>query len=242
MVASLLSKSVSRGVLLLAALSTCTLFGAPGESNLITNSPFLPPGWGKKEPVKEEPPPVVAKGPLSRELEFRGIFEMNGVTKFSVFDKAEQKGHWVPLNGGDSKYTIVRYNEPKKSIMVKSAGRLEEIFLLAADDKPMPVVGAAATNAANRATPRGNPNIPPPPNATVNQRNTTNRSGTTVPRRRIIRRSSSGNNNTATSNSATNSNNTSTSNPQLPSNIPPPPNFTPGPPPSFTPPPPPATN
>lgn len=243
MVTSLLFQSIKRGALFLVTLGLCASYAAPGagESNLITNSPFLPPGYGQKAPEPEPEPEIIAQGPLSRELEFRGIFEMNGVTKFSVFDKSEQKGQWIPLNGGDSKYTIVRYNEPKRSITVKSAGRLEEIFLHAADDKPMPVVGAASTTTNQRPNSRTN-NTTNQQNGIANPR--TNRTGTTVPRRRIIRRSSSSNNNNSTNAASSGSTSSSSQNstPQLPSNIPPPPNFTPGPPPNFTPPPPPSTN
>ncbi len=224
--------------------------GAALESNLIEHSPFLPPGWGKKTetaPVVEEAP--VVQGPLSRELEFRGIFEMGGEIQFSIFDKSTQEGKWIPLNGGTDRFSIIRYNEGKESIMVKSGSRLEEITLADPDDKPMPVVGQAPPNFTpptappNFKPPTSPPSSPPstsppstipppPPAALLNARN--NASGTTVPRRRIIRRTSDSTSSPSSSSSSSGTN--------LPSNIPPPPNYTPGSPPNFTPPPPNTSN
>lgn len=232
----------------MAWMFCCCLFCRLGaESNLVTSSPFLPPGWGKTAPV-EDKTPVVQSGPLSRELEFRGIFEMNGVTKFGVFDKKDQKGRWIPLNGGGDQFTVVRYNNKTQSIMVKSNGRIEELFLKEADDKPLPVVGAISPNIKVPVPGGANNNrrIPPPPPAALTNRNNNNNT-TTVPRRRVIRRSvrdSSANSNSGQANQTGQGGNQSARStpPNLPANIPPPPNFTPGPPPNFTPPPPPNFN
>lgn len=174
------------------------------ESNLVSQSPFLPPGWGKQtapvKPVEEAP---VVQGPLGRELEFRGIFEMGGVTQFSVFDKTTQKGQWITLNGGTDRFSIVRYNSDKDSIVIQAGGRSEELKLATADDKPIPIVGQAPPNfspptpAPNFVPPTPPPSsppsssppttIPPPPPAALLEARRNGQEGGT-PRRRIITR------------------------------------------------------
>jgi len=207
-----------------------------GESNLVTHSPFLPPDWGQQAAEKPAQP-VTQKGPLSRELEFRGVFSMNGVTKFGVFDRNAQKGQWFPLNSGNDRFTVIRYNEGMQTILIKADGRIEELSLKEADDKPLPVMGALNTL---------RPPSPPPP---VNGASNANAEGddddasrtSNVPRRRIIRPRArgEGNSGNAANNGAANNREANNNYPNLPANIPPPPNFTPGPPPDFTPPPPP---
>lgn len=221
------------------------------EENLIEHSPFLPPGWGRST---APPPPVETPSPpgaLSRELEFRGIFEMNGVPKFSIFDKTEQRSAWHSVGGSDARFSVVSYDIPKRTVTVRAGGRTEELQLAKPDDRAVPVVGSTPggtpptpppnftpPTAPPTAPPTSQPpsNIPPPPPGVNVQGRSGGTTGsgsasTAIPRRRVLRPSESARSGgSSTGGEASTSQSTGGS-------MPPPPNFVPGPPPNIVPPP-----
>ena len=143
---------------------------------LESNNPFLPPGYNEK---KEEPKPVVqSNGTISREIEFRGIFEVNGQYQFSLFNKRDQKSHWLKENEAAAQGISVRnYDSNSKSLAVCMSGRTERLTLATASSSPIPVV----TSVSQSSSPQPSPT---PQNITkTNNGNNTNR---TVPRRRVI--------------------------------------------------------
>lgn len=149
------------------------------ESSLSEKSPFLPPGHGVKppEPVK---PTVQPEGPITRELEFRGLVEIGGVYQFSIFNKKDQKGYWLKEDKASESGIVVRdYDEDSSSIIVNMNGRSERLTLMAATENPMPVAQATATT-VNPAT----PNLPPGLNIQQQSNDNTNRR--TIPRRRVV--------------------------------------------------------
>ncbi|MEM8549800.1 MAG: hypothetical protein AAGF10_03340 [Verrucomicrobiota bacterium] len=190
-----MGKLISNGHLpvkrILCALSAaaCLLPSLHAESNLIKSSPFLPPGWGEKVETPPLPPPQAAPL-LQRHLEFKGVFDMGGTSYFSIFDRKEGKGYWLALNQLKDSFQVVRYNEEKNSVLVRSAGRTEELVMAKGDNQPMQISGrpvAAVTQP--KPTVQTNPN---------NRQANTARRGPVVPRRRIIRRQE----NTANNNEA----------------------------------------
>ena len=148
-----------------------------GDSKLESNSPFLPADYNKQT----EPPKPVQKvnGPLSRELEFRGIVQLNGVYEFSLFQKSENKGYWIPENGSENGIQVSNFNLDAMSITVTLNGRAEQLTLMAPTDSPLPVATSVAAKPKNLPK---RPNIP--------GLNTSNKTSTStnrvIPRRRVI--------------------------------------------------------
>jgi hypothetical protein len=171
-------RSLTKYPLYLAALyaSCCMLAGAEKSyQELSDKSPFLPPGYGKNEEVAA--PPVVQNGPLSRELEFRGVMKMQGRYQFSIYNKKGQQSYWIKENQTEDGITCRDYNPDTKSVTIVQNGRSERIQLVAVTDSPLPVSSsqpAATTNSA----PQGNLAAPPSQDNSERRR--------VIPRRRVI--------------------------------------------------------
>ena len=161
--------------LVVLACLTLGISLAAASSKLESNSPFLPAGYNTPKPVK--PPPVV-NGPLSRELEFRGIVQMNGIYEFSLFNKKLNRGYWIAENGAESGISVRNFDLSGMRITVSQNGRSEQLTLMTATDSPLPVAISMPTKPA--ALPPGL-NIPglktnsPKPSASR-----------VIPRRRVI--------------------------------------------------------
>jgi len=161
--------------LTLCAFTALTTLTA-ASSKLESNSPFLPAGHNA---MKVAPPPApVVNGPLSRELEFRGIVQMNGIYEFSLFNKKLNRGYWIAENGSESGISVRNFDLSGMRITVTQNGRSEQLTLMTATDSPLPVAISMPTKPA--ALPPGL-NIPglktnsPKPSASR-----------VIPRRRVI--------------------------------------------------------
>jgi len=156
------------------------LLGAPLYSNtkLAEKSPFLPPGHGKEE-AKPAEPVVQPQGPISREIEFRGIVQIDGVYQFSIYNKKEQKGYWLKENEREDGISVNNFNEDASTIVIMMNGRSERLTLMAATEKPLPVAqaGPSGPNAKR-------PAALPPELRNKSSGNTNRRK--VVPRRRVI--------------------------------------------------------
>ena len=159
----------SYAFVLLAGLSVLS------AESLKSSNPFLPPGYGEK---KEAPKPVVqSNGPISREIEFRGLFKMNGQYQFSLFNKRDQKSYWLKENEAAAKGISVRnYDSGSRSLTVNMSGRTERLTLITANFSPLPVVASVSPPSGPQ------PNTKP---QNVTKTNNSN-SSKTVPRRRVI--------------------------------------------------------
>ena len=151
--------------------------------SLENSNPFLPPGFGEK---KEVPKPVVqSNGPISREIEFRGLVKMKGQYQFSLFNKRDQKSYWLKENEAAAQGSSGRnYDSGSQSLTVSMSGRTERITLIAANSSPLPVV-ASVSPPINTIGNDKQPGLPPPLQ-NVTKPNTNNGSKKTVPRRRVI--------------------------------------------------------
>ena len=162
--------------LVVLACLTLGISLAAASSKLESNSPFLPAGYNK--PVEPPKPPPVVNGPLSRELEFRGIVQMNGIYEFSLFNKKLNRGYWIAENGSESGISVRNFDLSGMRITVTQNGRSEQLTLMTATDSPLPVAISMPTKPA--ALPPGL-NIPglktnsPKPSASR-----------VIPRRRVI--------------------------------------------------------
>ena len=151
--------------------------------SLESSNPFLPPGYGEE---KEAPKPVVqSNGPISREIEFRGLVKMKGQYQFSLFNKRDQKSYWLKENEAAAQGISVRnYDSGSQSLTVSMSGRTERITLISANSSPLPVV-ASVTPPVNTNGNANKPGLPPGliKNGKEDKGNNTNR---VVPRRRVI--------------------------------------------------------
>ncbi|MGB0743650.1 MAG: hypothetical protein ACPGSB_03900 [Opitutales bacterium] len=151
-------------------------------NKLTDKSPFLPPGHGVKEPEITKPP-VQSQGPISRQIEFRGIVQLGEVLQFSVFNKKDQKSYWLKENENKAGISISSYDESSTSIIVFLNGRSERLELHDATENPLPVAQAIAgtpqKNARPAVLPPGLNNRQPVPNRSSSSNNR-------VPRRRVI--------------------------------------------------------
>ena len=150
---------------------------------LESNNPFLPPGYNEK---KEPPKPVIqSNGPISREIEFRGLAEMDGQYQFSLFNKHDQKSYWLKENEAAAKGISVRnYDSDSKSLTVSVSGRTERITLVTASSSPLPVVSSVSQPANTNDKAKQPALLPGPQN--IAKANNNKSSKTAVPHRRVI--------------------------------------------------------
>lgn len=142
------------------------------------DNPFLPPGYNDKKP--EAPKPTLLKnGPLAKEIEFRGIVQINGEYSFSVFNKKEQKGFWIKENEMEQGIEITEYDSEKRSIKIIKNGRIELISLMSSSSKPIPV--KSSVTVAGASNKNKIPNLP-----TAQKISNNSSKSNTVPRRRVI--------------------------------------------------------
>lgn len=176
-----LNRPSYRGLTLSFALtlsSICTLSAETLESK----NPFLPPGYGKEAPVQKVEP-VVQNGPISREVEFRGIVQLDGVYQFSVFNKSSQKGYWLRENESEDGISIRSFDAESMSITLQMNGRSERLTLMSESDAPLPVSTSVSITQPNNT----NANIPTPPNLGItNNSNNSEDRRRVIPRRRVI--------------------------------------------------------
>lgn len=167
--------------LLMCALFTLTSSLSLSSQTLESRSPFLPHDHKKKtEPVA--PKPVAVNGAIARQIEFRGVVQMNGVYKFSLFNKSDQKGYWIPEGESRDNIKVTKFDADSMAITVSQNGRTERLTLMESTDTPM----AVATSAPPPTAKSGNtPNQTLPPNLKI-QINNNQKPTTAVPRRRVI--------------------------------------------------------
>lgn len=147
------------------------------DNQLVKKSPFLPPGYGEKEP--EPPAPVVQpQGPISREIEFRGIVQLGGKYQFSLYNKKEQKGYWLKENASEDGIAVNSFDANASTIVVLMNGRSERLTLMDATENPMPVAQATPAAASIKS--------PLPPQLQNQRNNNPSNKRRTVPRRRVI--------------------------------------------------------
>lgn len=148
-------------------------------SSLETDSPFLPSGYSKKKPAPVRPTPAT-NGPLAKQLEFRGVVQMNDTYEFSLFNKKENRGYWIPENGNVNGVSVRNFKLDSMTITVSLNGRTEQLTLMSATDSPLPVVASTVTKPPQPAQP---PIIPGLNTNTTQKKNTSSR---VIPRRRVI--------------------------------------------------------
>jgi hypothetical protein len=133
-----IKNAINTSLVIVVSLGLSTSLKA-SESESASASPFLPPGYSNKKPEPSKPITQV-NGPLSRELEFRGIVQMNGVYEFSIFSKSENQSYWIAENSSDGGISIRDFDTDAMQITVTQNGRTEQLTLMTATDNPLPVI------------------------------------------------------------------------------------------------------
>ncbi|HAV11962.1 MAG TPA: hypothetical protein DCX06_00490 [Opitutae bacterium] len=180
-------RSLGRGIKPLLQLALATLaLATPLSANsaLEDNSPFLPPDHNKKPVVA--PKPVQSSGPISREIEFRGVVQMNNAYQVSVFDKTNLKGYWIPVGQEKEGIKVSAFDPKSMGVTINKNGRSEKLSMMESTDSPLPVAisapppnpNASANNAAQPQLPAGLQN--------ATRTNNTNTNKRIIPRRRVI--------------------------------------------------------
>ncbi len=182
-------QSVRRSIISCVGLTLTPLLCCVASLNaetLQSSNPFLPPGYGKQEKAPPPPPPPV-KGLISRELEFRGIVELNGVLEYSLFHKTEQKAYWLEENRSNNGILVRGFNRDSKTLTVSMNGRSERLTLMSPNETPLPVATSINISGGERNQPAGLPHGLEYPNNNPNNTNANNGdSRRVVPRRRVI--------------------------------------------------------
>lgn len=154
----------------------------PGRS-LVESSPFVPADFTPPAERREAPRPASPALSPVRELDFIGVYSLDGAYYVNIFDKREQKGSWNQINDPGSKYDVVAYDESSGTITLNIEGSMETLTMKAPTNQPIQVqtAPAAVSNATAQAS-----------TPAVSRRSTRSTENRPVVRRRIItpRRSS----------------------------------------------------
>ena len=166
-----------RSLLVISACACLNSLYADASSKLESNSPFLPTGYSKLKSVRPNPVPQ-SNSPLARDLEFRGVVQLDGVYQISLFKKSENRGYWISENGSESGISVSNFDADSMSVIVTADGRSEQLSLVSASENPLPVVATSPSVQKPQTMPS---NIQLPSN--VENKPPTRR---TIPRRRVI--------------------------------------------------------
>jgi hypothetical protein len=145
-----------RLILLLAGLAVLACPGRAG-SNLLDNSPFLPPNSLTGGATEAAP------------LELRSILKAGGSYQFSLFDTSNRQSVWVGLNEAGHDFVVKGFDAGNNAITVEQRGRTYKLTLKEAKIALLATVPTAAPGAAPGAP--GGPNAAfPPPGAALGPR------------------------------------------------------------------------
>ena len=82
--------------------------------------------------------------------------QINDIYEFSLFNKKDNRGYWIAENGAENGISVSHFNIDAMRITVTLNGRTEQLTLMTATDRPLPV----ASSTPAEPTKRPQPNIP----------------------------------------------------------------------------------
>ena len=95
-------------MLSMAPLVVLSRESGSGAPSIVAKSPFLPPGF---QPPGTGGSPAASTGPAPQ-FEFRGVYKLDGVYFFNLYNTRERRGSWVKKGAGISGFPrIVEYDE-----------------------------------------------------------------------------------------------------------------------------------
>lgn len=124
---------------LLAATSAGN--GSPEAPTLVTDSPFLPPGFEPPGQPGWAPERPEAPG----EYEFRGVYQLNNQFYFHLYNVREQSGQWITSESGpDANLQILGFNPESNRLSIRADSRTLDLALVSTSNQPLPIRTASA--------------------------------------------------------------------------------------------------
>jgi hypothetical protein len=175
------------GIILMSFLPSIPARAETGSTpSLISNSPFLPPGFQPPgTPGKPVAPPAT-----SNQYEFRGVYQLGGTYYYNLYDVRERKASWLTKNeAAEMNLSILSFDQDTNELALDVDGETVSLSLVETSDRTLPVQTAPAVPTTLPATPTTQPATPEPTRRRVIR--PTTRTGTTNSaqpvRRRVIR-------------------------------------------------------
>lgn len=123
------------------------------DVSLVSNSPFLPPGF--------QPPggnaTVAAPPPQASQLEYRGVYELGGQLHFNVFDKRTARGTWMRTGEASEGARVVDYDLDEDVVVIEYNGARLRLSLIETSTATLPVAGAPTGQPVQPAVQPGGP-------------------------------------------------------------------------------------
>lgn len=160
--------------------------------SLITNSPFLPPGFQPpgNSPATNEP--AALENAL---FEFRGVYQLGGQFYYHLYNVREREGSWMTEeDASENNFRIVSFDTNENLLVLDVGGEQKSLSLIQTSNKSMPVQTAPRSRVAKAETSNAENNRRTPVRRRVirpSVRNRSNNSAATAARRRVINRTTS---------------------------------------------------
>ncbi len=104
------------------------------DSNLLENSPFLPPNVSG------------AAGAVAAPLELRSIIREGGEYEFSLYDTAKRQSTWVKLNEAGHDFVVKGFDPADESVTVEQQNRTYKLALKEVKITPLAIVAVPGAN------------------------------------------------------------------------------------------------
>ena len=133
--------------------------GEQGAPSIIRKSPFLPPDFQPPGGAGAEAVPPAQAG----QFEFRGVYQMDGVYYFNLYDKRQQKGSWVSKekSGGDVP-RILEYDIEQDILVVDDGGMRMSLGMIETSDRQLPLATSRPATVSRPGQPATAPAQAPP--------------------------------------------------------------------------------
>ena len=122
-------------------LSISPAAGAESTVSLVSNSPFLPPGF---QPPGNPGKPATPAATTSQ-YEFRGVYQLSGTYYYNLYNVRESKGSWISdQEADDLELRILSFDRETNELAVDLAGKTVNLALIETSDRTLPVQTAPA--------------------------------------------------------------------------------------------------
>jgi len=132
-----MSRLIASRVQLTLLTAVFAAAGLPaGLPSLVTNSPFLPPGFQPPGSAAPAPPPAAGR----TQYEFRGVYQLEDMYHFHLYDTRERKGFWLTEEAPrEGVLEVLEFDPESNEVVVTVAGEQISLALVRTSDQPMPI-------------------------------------------------------------------------------------------------------